>query len=377
VGEASRGQPGALSAVEAGEILGLPPDVVRALADAGYLTPSTMRGGVPRFALGDLKAFQARAGESDVLAVDDLLEVFEPDAVLPLLDARADDIAQRTFDLLGAVLPEVLDFTAEQRQRFIDEAGERIRAILAVCAHGPRTDWDLEQDLAEIGADAAHRGVPLPGVLIVLRTARDLVVQTAVELAEERGRQWGLALSVALTRVLPAIDRLSDAVARGYWDALLEIEVEGIDRFRNMADRVVDGVFALDVDGVVSYVNSAFVAVLGLDAAAVVGRHVADVLGIEAGADAETDRFAVRQVERLRDGVVVGWDGIVRPGEGGLDGGEHPRAAAGVVDQGDRLGHDALGDGAERVGGRAAVEHGGGPSVAAEGDGGFEGHLPE
>jgi PAS domain-containing protein len=377
VGDEHEGVPGALSAVEAGAVLGLPADVVRALADAGYLAPSSMRGGVPRFALGDLKAFQARAGEPDVLAVDDLLEVFDPDAVLPLLDARADDIAQRTFDLLGAVLPEVLQFTDEQRQRFIDEAGERIRAILTVCAHGPRTDWELERDLAEIGADAALRGVPLPGVLIVLRTSRDLVVQTAVELAEERGRQWGLALSVALTRVLPAIDRLSDAVARGYWDALLEIEVEAIDRFRNVADRVADGVFALDADGLVSYANPVLGAVLGVDAAGIVGRPVAEVLGIEAGVDATTSRFEVRQIERLRDGVVVGWDGVVSVGEGGLDRGQHPGAATGVVDERDRLGDDALGDGSERVGGRAAVEHGGSPVIAAEGDGGLERHLPE
>lgn len=310
-----RGTPRSLSAVEAGSVLGLPPDVVRALTDAGYL-PATLQRGVPRFALGDLKAFQARATVDDADAWDaDIAHGgLDPDDLVALLDGRVDDMAERTLHLLARTLPEVQDWTDARRARFVAEARERIRAMLAVCAHGPgggADDEAITSDLAEIGADAAHHGVPLPGVLVAVRTTRDLMVQAAVEIAEERGRRWGLALAVALTRVLPAVDRLADAVARGYWEAVLEIEAEGLDRFRTIAEHVDDGVFTLDADGVVRYVNPGLEALLGRSADGVVGRDAEAALGVEPGADATIAGRPLRQFERLRDGVVVGWDGVV------------------------------------------------------------------
>ena len=181
----SEGGPASLSAVEAGSVLGLPPDVVRALADAGYLVPSSLRGGVPRFALGDLKAFQARyaEGRGDMAGdvVDDI-DGFDPDAVLGLLDGRVEEMAERSLYLLRNVLPEAGDWSQRRRDRFVSEASERIRAILAVCAHGPGgPDEDVvTRDLVDIGADAAHHGVPLPVMLVALRTSRDLMVQSAV-----------------------------------------------------------------------------------------------------------------------------------------------------------------------------------------------------
>lgn len=312
-----RGTPSSLSAVEAGDVLGLPADVVRALADAGYL-PSSLQRGVPRFALGDLKGFQARTAEAiDTVEWDLSTDVgLDPDALLALLDGHVDDMAERTLYLLETVIPEARHWSEARRQRFLDEARKRIAAILAVCARGlNRDDEAVVHDLADIGADAAHNGVPLAGVLLVLRTSRDLMVQTAVELAEAQGRRWGLALSVALTRVLPAIDRLADAVARGYWEAMLEIEAEGLDRFRAIADQVGDGVFALDENGMVEYVNPALAELLGRSADAVVGHPAAAVLGIEPGVDGFVAGRPARQVERLRDGVAVGWDGLVRARE--------------------------------------------------------------
>jgi PAS domain-containing protein len=310
----SEGGPASLSAVEAGSVLGLPPDVVRVLADAGYLVPSSLRGGVPRFALGDLKAFQARTATGGDEPEEWDADGFDPDAVLGLLDGRVEEMAERSLFLLRNVMPESRDWSQRRRDRFVADASERIRAILAVCAHGPGgPDEDaVSRDLADIGADAAHHGVPLPVMLVALRTSRDLMVQSAVEVAEERGRQWGLALAVALTRVIPAIDRLSDAVARGYWDAVLEIEAEGLDRLRTLVDRVTDGVFSADADGVVRYVNPALVELVGRSADGLVGRPLVEVLGVEPGVDGVVDGRDIRQFERLRDGVVVGWDGLVR-----------------------------------------------------------------
>ena len=379
-----RDTPRSLSAVEAGSVLGLPADVVRVLADAGYLACSARPGGVPRFTLGDLKAFQARstAGFGDDMWDARGDDGLDPDALLALLDGRAGDMAERSLQLLNVFLPETLDFTEVQRERFVTEARERIEAVLTVCAHGPTHDDTIERDLADIGADAAHNGVPLPAMLVSLRVSRDLVVQTAVELAEDRGRRWGLALAVALTRVIPAIDRLTDAVARGYWEAVVEIEAESIDRFRTVVDRVADGLFTVDADGCIDYANAALVAALGRPADALVGTALVDAIGLEPGADgvitSGVDRpLAVRQFERLREGVVIGWDGLVRPGEGGVDGGQHAGAAPGVVHEGDGVGDEQLGDRPERVGGAPGPEGHRVAGVAAEGDRGLQGDPPQ
>lgn len=377
------GTPRTLSGAEAGAVLGLPADVVRVLADAGYLQ-ATLRNGIPRFAMDELKAFQARTGQGTATAPEqwDLaveLDAIAPDDLLALLDGETDRIAARMLELLQTALPESRDWTDDQRERFLVEAKARIEAILAVCARGPDAAAvdALAGDLAEIGADAAHHGVPLPGVLVAVRVSRDLMVQSAVEAAERRGRRWGLALAVALTRVLPAVDRLSDAVARGYWDAVLEIEAEGLDRFRTLADRVSDGVFALDADGVVAYVNPALAAALRTSADRLLGRHVRDAFGVDPGVAGVVAGRPAMQVERLRDGVAAGWDGIVQGGEGGLCGGEDPGAAAGVVDGRHDVVDEPGGDGPERVGGRAVAEGDRLPGVAAQGDGRFERDLAD
>jgi PAS domain S-box-containing protein len=314
-----------LSAVEAGAALGLPADVVRALADAGYLRTSSVRGVTPRFAMNDLKAFQARVDDlgspgADPVwggAVDDDLE----GAILDAVGARIPRMAQRAFELFAATVPGV-PTDDETRRRFETEAAERIEAIIAVCTRGPIDDEPLLADLAGIGADAARAAVPLPGMLVAIRTTRDLVVKTAVEVAEQRGRHWGLALTVVLTRVLPSIDRLSDAVARGYWEAALETQIEAADRYRTVVEQASDGVVELDVDGFVRYANPALAGLLGRSLDDLVDRPVVDVLPrVPAGAadvvidltcgDAIVRRVRVRQFERVHDGVVTGWDVVL------------------------------------------------------------------
>ena len=321
-----RGAPSPLNAVEAGQVLGLPADVVRALADAGYLHPSCLSGLSPRFAMTDLKAFQARVddaagdpGPAWGLSADEDLE----QVVLDAVRARVPRMAQRTYELFVATVPNAPTDDA-RRRRFEAEAAERIDAIIEVCARGPIGAEPLLDDLAGIGADAARHGVPLPGVLVALRTTRDLLVRTAVEVAEQRGRHWGLALTVVLTRVLPSIDRLADAIARGYWEAVLENEIEATDRYRNVIEQVSDGVVELDADGVIRYANRAVTALLERPAVALVGRRLAEVLpaaavgapdaviGVPGCRDPEP-RLRVRQFERVHDGVVTGWDLVVRP----------------------------------------------------------------
>src|SRR5947199_387801 len=126
-----------------------------------------------------------------------------------------------------------------------------------------QVDDELIDELATVGADAASSQTPLPEVLLVLRISRDLVVQTAVEVAEERGRHWGLALSLLLTRVLPALDRLTDAIARGYWTAVMERQEESRARFANMVEQSTDGVYEVDLDGRIQYANPSLAIILG------------------------------------------------------------------------------------------------------------------
>src|SRR5437867_2222899 len=117
-----------------------------------------------------------------------------------------------------------------------------VEAMVGVTGQGAEVDEALVGDLQDVGAGAAWAGSPLPQLLVILRISRDLVVQTAVELAEERGRHWGLALSLLLTRVLPAMDRLTDAIAQGYWSAILGREEESRARYENVVEHSSDGV---------------------------------------------------------------------------------------------------------------------------------------
>jgi hypothetical protein len=177
--------------------------------------------GEPVFALSDLKAFTAR----NAPGVDDIFLVMEeaPDtkALLDVLASRSDEMALRAYDIFAAAEPETVLWTDEERDRFIAQSRKRFEAILAVTGQGEHVDEALVGDLRQVGASAAWAGSPLPQLLVVLRISRDLVVQSAVAIAEEDGRRWGLALSLLLTRVLPAMDRLTDALAQGYWDAVM------------------------------------------------------------------------------------------------------------------------------------------------------------
>ena len=312
---------------EAAGMLRLPVDSVEALVGAGYLRTTQSPDG-PRVALGDLKAFLARNadGEPRVDLADASLDDLDPQSLLDALDGRSEEMARRALDLLVTVFPEAGRWPLRNQVRFIEEARSRFEAILAVAALGDRADDELIDELAVVGADAAQSTTPLPEVLLVLRISRDLVVQTAVEVAEERGRHWGLALSLLLTRVLPALDRLTDAVARGYWNAVLERQEETRARFANMVENLTDGVYEVDLDGTVRYANDALGVILGRPAAELVGRRLVDVLdpATHLAFDAEETEVVVRRadgvvrtldiraIERRVAGRVVGYDGTVR-----------------------------------------------------------------
>jgi PAS domain S-box-containing protein len=284
------------------------------------------------FALGDVKALHARMSDGHMdyeVIVDDPAGV-DPQALLDALDGRSEEMAKRAFDIFQTVFPETGTWSAKETAHFIDQSRRRFEAILAVTAHGE--DVDLASELQDVGAAAAWSGSSLPQLLVVLRISRDLVVQTAVEVAEERGRHWGLALSLLLTRVLPAMDRLTDAVAQGYWEAIIGREAESSARYESVIEHTSDGVYELDLDGRILYANSALALVLGRRPSDLHGARITDVLttvdgsSIDAllgGGTRQSDltierpdgvrrEIAVTTYPRVHDDETIGFQGIVR-----------------------------------------------------------------
>ena len=333
----STDKPNLLTLAHAAELLALSPEAVRSLVAAGFLVPAS--GGVdePTFTMSDVKAFLARNADN---GSGNLFLTDPPDAdaedLLDALDGRCGDMARRAYDIFVTVFPDTQDWDERERSRFIDQATARFEAILAVASQGAAVDEALTGDLQEVGAAAAWAGSPLPQLLVVLRISRDLVVQTAVELAEERGGHWSLPLALLLTRVLPAMDRLTDSIAQGYWGAVVGREAEQKGRYEHVVEHSSDGVYEVDLDGCIQYANPSLALILGRRPDELEECYLSDVVvpvdgsgSVEAliseppgGArrvelvvfrpDGVRRVLEIRTTVRRRDGAVVGFQGVVR-----------------------------------------------------------------
>ena len=316
----------------------LPVEAVRALATAGYLKVSGDDGTGPSFSVSDVKGFLARNAEggSALLVPDD----GDAADLLEALEGRSAEMARRSLELLRDVMPEATIWTAEEERHFIDQSTARFEAILAVTRAGDDVDASLIGDLREVGASAAWAGSPLPQLLVVLRISRDLVVRTAVEIAEARGRGSSQALGLVLTRVLPALDRLTDALAQGYWAAVIGREETERARYEHLVEQSSDGIYELDPGGRLSYANPSLSAMVGQSPLELEGARlehifqVVDDRGAEAlarldaagsaegsggaevtfealRADGVRREFHVVTFPRTADGEVVGYQGVV------------------------------------------------------------------
>jgi len=302
------GTPRVIDLGETARLLALPEDGVRALADAGYLTP--VAGSSVRFALGDVKAFLARVGDAGTVDLfSGTTDAADPTELLDALDGKAEDMADRVFDIFQQAFPDAAAWPEAERARFVAEARRRFEAILAITEHGD--DLELVHELQEVGASAAWSGSSLPELLLVLRISRDLVVQTAVELAEERGRHWGIALSLLLTRVLPAVDRLTDAIAQGYWAAIVRAEEEARDRHESVVEAASDGVYELDGHGRIRYANPSLAVILGRRLDELEGAALAEVL-VPADPGAPIDVLTTTESPRRVELTIVRRDGLRR-----------------------------------------------------------------
>jgi PAS domain S-box-containing protein len=317
-----------LTLAEAAEFLHMPEDAVRALVGAGYLASADPNAAADRlqFPLVELKAFLARNadfGSGNLLDTFDA-ETADPRALLEALDGKSEEMARRAYDIFASVFPETASWSLTQQARFIEQAKARFEAILAVTGQGAEVDDALVEDLQDVGAAAAWSDSPLPELLVVLRISRDLVVQTAVELAEERGRYWGLALSLLLTRVLPAMDRLTDSLAQGYWNATLAREEESQARYRDVVEHSSDGIYEVDLDGGMQYANPSLAIILGRRPEELEDAPIEDVLpGVTIDATTTQEITFLRpdgvrrvldvvSMPRYREGLLFGYHGVVR-----------------------------------------------------------------
>lgn len=205
----------------AADVVALPPAALKALAGAGYLAQGT-EGSFDR---ADLDAFVARnAGNgSDPTGRPASFPDLEPQELVDLLDERAEHMALRLLKMYTTVFPRAASWPLARQHRFVQRTKSRFEAMLAVTALGDRFAPEFIDELQATGASAARHGVKLPELLVMLRASRDLVVQNAIELAQSDQRPAGHALSLLLTRILPAMDRLGDALTAGYWEAMFPV----------------------------------------------------------------------------------------------------------------------------------------------------------
>ena len=334
--EIRHNHPAYLDAPAAADYLRVSEAALASLVETGYLRAFETAEG-RQFATADLRAFEARnADNGSGNLVLDQPDAADPQALLAALDGRSDEMARRAFDIFSSVFQEARDWSLTEQARFIDQARSRFEAILAVTGQGTAVDEALVGDLQDVGASAASAGSPLPQLLVILRISRDLVVQTAIELADEGGRHWGLALSLLLTRILPAMDRLTDALAQGYWAALAGREEELRDRYEHMVETSSIGVYEVDLDGRVQYANPALGVILGRRLDRLENATITDVFvpiataaslepllrGPATGSDrVELNIFRADGIRRLieirttarhRFGELVGFQGVVR-----------------------------------------------------------------
>jgi PAS domain S-box-containing protein len=213
----------------------------------------------------------------------------EVDALLAALSERAEEMARRGVDVYRAAFPGSTEgWATVDELAFLDQSKQRFETIVAITRLG--LDGDVG-DLEVVGAGAAWSKESLPQLLMVLRISRDLVVQTAVELAVERGPYWGGALAVVIARLLAAIDQLTDAVARGYWQVMVAQKDESRARHESVVEHSADGVYELGADGCIEYANPSLAAIVGRQRSELLGVNIAEVL-VPAGDSHDIDELA-------------------------------------------------------------------------------------
>ncbi len=196
--------------------------------------------------------------------------------LVSLLHEQSGEMAAKVYVELCRVYEPAKGWTMEQRARFIDQTRSRFEAIFAMVIAGD--DIDLAGELGEVGAMAARSSSSLPELLATLRISRDLVVEAAVEFPAMSHQQWGDASMELVSRILPTIDGLTDAISRGYWTAMMAGDREAVASLRHDSLHAGDAAYVLDLDGQIRGANPALAVLVGWPLAALPGASLADVL---------------------------------------------------------------------------------------------------
>lgn len=205
-------------------------------------------------------------------------EPTDPQWLMESLQQRTDELANQAYDRFVRVIPDARQWTDEQKHTFIGQAKSRFDAILSVMTQGTQVDNALRRDLEEVGSSAAWAGTSLPHLLLVLRISRDLLLQFALRLADQRGASLNASLGAFSARMLPAIDRLTDALSDGFWGAKLDQQQEEWHRLANLVEASPYGVYEADLDGNLRFSNPSFALLVGERPGTLFGRSVLDLV---------------------------------------------------------------------------------------------------
>ena len=265
------------------------------------------------------------------------LTASESGAFTEALEQAVSDLAVEVLFLFSEFTPEAQAWSEEQRGRFLEQAEGRLDAILAITHYPSEIAEGLSQDLEILGASAARNGSSLSQLLVILRISRDLLLQKAIRLESEGPSSWQNDFVAFSARLLPAVDRLTDALSTGYWTSIVRAGGDELHRLGTIAERSFLGLYEADMDGIVRYANSAFAAILGLSDVDVRGKALSDVIRPTRGSvsqllseppnDISSERFSIEghegepfQIEvdtvvRRTEGKIAGFGGIIRVAE--------------------------------------------------------------
>jgi PAS domain S-box-containing protein len=107
------------------------------------------------------------------------------------------------------------------------------------------------------------------------------------------------------------MDRLTDAIAQGYWAAMVGVEEEARARHESVVEHASDGVYELDVDGLIRYANPSLAVILGRRLDELEGARLSEVL-VPADAGGSIDALAVDGAPHRVQLTIVRSDGLRR-----------------------------------------------------------------
>lgn len=318
-----------LPVAEAARWLRLSESTLQDLIRAGFIA-TVADGSIPT---AELKAFSLRNAEGGAAAQGSQSGV-DVGTIISALDAEIEQLSGQAYEIFSRAVPAARQWKESQRNDFVKQAQGRFGAVLAVTAQGAQVDDALRNDLEEVGAGAAWAGSSLVHMLAVLRISRDLLVQRAMTMADEQ-QGWAEPLKLFITRLMPSIDRITDAISAGFFRALNQELREQNERMTEFVNKIPYGVYEADMDGLVSFANDAFGVIVGTEAASLQGMALGEVIRPVDGSNTsallsepegdvgqysvdvqssggDKQSLEIDVIVRRRDGLVEGFFGVVR-----------------------------------------------------------------